>query len=201
MKIGTKSILYGIHCPPIHYIFTLWAWIKLYGIKLELLDPRLHFCILLHDIGYWQKETLDGADGMFHPCLCAQWAGILFGERWYWFCLLHSGKMVDHVNKNRTREMLEPLRDPSKLYYADKLSSALYPRWLYRLLSGWSGEWVEYCIDHLEKKTPIDKGSIRYHDEIVWYQLNESNRYHFYVFETWHKEAMEHMKRRAYDTT
>lgn len=76
MKIGTKSVLFGAHFPPIHCTLLAVAWIKLYGLKspidphlnrkIAIWEPGLWTCFLLHDLGYIGKPNMDGAEGEQH---------------------------------------------------------------------------------------------------------------------------------------
>lgn len=204
MTIGTKSLIFGVHNPFIHYYYTAKAWLKLYGFNLRFLDPRLHLSFLLHDLGYWGCKTMDGEDGSRHPELGARVIGKLFGIRWYDFCLFHSGTMVKIYNEESDSGFRE-----SKLFAADKLSSILYPKWLYKILSTLSGEWFEYAEQHFQGKfkgiKPFSYSSIYLEIETPDVIGPESQVLKTYkkiveiTFEQWHEEAMEHMKKRAYD--
>jgi hypothetical protein len=130
MKIGTKTLLFGVHCIPLHAAFLFRAWWKLYGFPF---DPRLWLAFLVHDIGYWGRTDLDGKDGKRHPVLGAKIMGRLFGERWADFCLLHSRSMARRLGCN-----------PSRLCYADKYAQALIPTWLFLFLAGLTGELDEH---------------------------------------------------------
>jgi len=129
MKIGTKSILFGVHCFFIHPIFVLIAWIKLYGFPY---DPRIWIAIFIHDLGYWGKSNIDGQEGKTHPLLGAKIIGI-FGKKWYNFIKYHSRyySIEDKVN-------------PSKLCYADKLSICYEWKWLYLLRANLTKEIYEF---------------------------------------------------------
>ena len=78
---------------------------------------------------------MDGVEGEAHP----EWAYNFFMRRGWKeeaeFCLYHSRF---YCKKNKT--------EPSKLCFADKLASAIYPVWLYGLLGGLSGEIKEFCL-------------------------------------------------------
>jgi len=191
MRIGTKSVLFGIHNPIIHSFFMFVAWVKLYGWSKELLDPRLHFCFLLHDIGYWGCESMDGPDGEMHPALGANVIGAMFGREWGNLCRFHSGTMVEMYN-NLPGSLVT--NKPSKLYAPDKLASPLYPAWLYKILSGWSGEWKEYAAIHFGGEIE------REHSPHTITLRREGTRttYKYVKFEEWHTDAMRKMTKRAY---
>ncbi len=133
MKVGTRSVLFGVHQFLIHPFFVFFAWIILYRSF-----PKPHeFCaILTHDLGYVGKPNIDGPEGECHPeTAAAWWRGRFrsFGDRVADVILGHSRF---HAMNNRLYL--------SRLYRPDKLAIALYPRLLYLLLGNLSGEIKEY---------------------------------------------------------
>ena len=75
MKIGTKSLLFGIHQIFWHPYVVLRAWVYLYGRP----SFKEMVCIFIHDWGYFGKPNLDGAEGSLHPMLGENIAHFLFG--------------------------------------------------------------------------------------------------------------------------
>ena len=130
MKIGTKSVLFGAHCFFLHPWFVAWAWWKLYGFPC---DPRLWVAFFVHDLGYLGKPNMDGDEGEQHPTFGARIMGVLFGQEWHDFTLLHSRYFAKKIG-----------RQPSRLCIADKLAIALTPAWLYLPLARATGEVKEY---------------------------------------------------------
>ena len=130
MKIGTKSVLFGVHQFFLHPILVALAWWRLYGFPWDI---RLWFAFFLHDLGYIGKPNIDGPEGEKHPEWAAKIMGKLFGSAWGDFCLCHSRF---YARKNGL-----PF---SRLCVADKWSITLYPNWLFLLLARWSGELNEY---------------------------------------------------------
>jgi hypothetical protein len=130
MKVGTKSVLFGAHCFLLHPFFVAASWTKLYGFPW---DPRLWVAFFVHDLGYWGKPNMDGEEGETHVEFGAKVMRLLFGEKWGDFSMYHSR----YYAKRNSRQ-------PSKLCFADKLSFALTPRWLYLPMVNWSGEIKEY---------------------------------------------------------
>lgn len=130
MKVGTKSVLFGIHCFFIHPFFVAYSWWRLYGFPF---DPRLWFSFFLHDIGYIGKSNMDGIEGETHPYIGAKVMGVLFGKKWYEFTLYHSRFLAKKDGK--------PF---SKLCIADKYAIVVTPYWVYSLLGRLSGELNEY---------------------------------------------------------
>lgn len=134
MNIGTKSILFGTHQFIIHPAMVARAWRIIYRQW-----PSIHeWCaIITHDLGYWGSRDIDGGNGEMHPVYAAKWwyrnFGYKFGRKVGLEILGHSRF---YAGKNGM-----PL---SRLFQADKLSMALYPKWLYLLLGNLSGEIKEY---------------------------------------------------------
>ena len=129
MKVGTKSLLFGVHQFLWHPITVLMAWWKLYGRP----GWREVVCIIIHDWGYWGSPNMDGEEGEKHPELGARIAGRLFGEKYHDLCLYHSR----HYTRTAGAE-------PSKLCWADKLSIMYEPWWWYLPRAFMSGELFEY---------------------------------------------------------
>jgi len=146
MKVGTKSLLFGVHQIFIHPLWVALAWWKLYGFPF---DPRLWVAFVVHDWGYWGCPEMDGPKGDYHPEVGAEIMHTLFdgiecggnglnhwrfpSRTWYNFCLCHSRFLSKQMGLQ-----------PSKLCMADKLSLALEPWWLYLPRAWASSELVEY---------------------------------------------------------
>jgi hypothetical protein len=162
MKIGTRSLLFGIHQFLLHPFFVAAGWWKLYGFPR---DPRLWVAFFVHDLGYFGKPNMDGPEGELHPIVGAaimRWlfdtptmtpapspCGRIFGRAvemvfgdgaeitggmtWHDFTLFHS------------RFIAKQYHSPfSRLCIADKLAICLVPRWLYLLCARATGEIHEY---------------------------------------------------------
>ena len=132
MKIGTKSLLFGVHQFMLHPALVLLAWLVYYK-----RFPRLfQLCaIVTHDWGYWGCSNMDGNEGSFHPERAAGlWSYFgRFGEDVAFEILGHSGSYASHFNF--------PL---SKLFKADKLSVIFLSCFVYIILSSLTGEIIEY---------------------------------------------------------
>jgi len=129
MKIGTKSILFGVHAFYLHPIFVLLGWWKLYGFPW---NPLLWLCFFLHDLGYWNKPNMDGPEGEQHPWFAAK-IMYFFGWEWGQLCLCHSRFLAKRYQFKI-----------SKLCIADKMAIILTPDWLYLPMARLSGEIHEY---------------------------------------------------------
>jgi hypothetical protein len=129
MKLGTKSLLFGVHQIFWHPITVLIAWKKLYGWP----NWKELICIIIHDWGYWGTPNMDGAEGERHPEFAAELANKWFGHEYWWLCLFHSR----HYARNSNVE-------PSRLCWADKLSILYDPWWFYLPRAWMSGELKEY---------------------------------------------------------
>lgn len=135
MKMGTKSVLFGVHCFAIHPWFVALAWWRLYGFPT---DGRHWTAFFVHDLGYWGKPNMDGPEGETHPELGARIMHVLFdkkpdGTLWRDFSLYHSRF---YAKKHGVHF--------SRLCVADKLATALMPTWLYLLVGNATGEIKEY---------------------------------------------------------
>src|SRR4051812_8551241 len=100
MKIGTKSVLFGVHQFLLHPLFIAIGWWQEYGFRRVriaervaytivdfetgnqvdfidytdtwLLDPRLWVAFCVHDLGYIGKPNMDGSEGEEHVWLGAK---------------------------------------------------------------------------------------------------------------------------------
>ena len=146
MRIGTKSLLFGVHCIFLHPWFVAWAWWKLYGFPF---DPRLWVAFVIHDWGYWGKPNMDGPEGELHPYWAGNVMGLLFGDRWANICTYHSRFLAKRDN-----------RPYSRLCVADKLAIGLTWAWLYLPCARLSGELPEYMKGQAAR-TPAGNRSAR----------------------------------------
>lgn len=129
MKVGRKSLLFGVHQFLWHPITVLAAWLHLYGRP----SWKELVCIIIHDWGYWFAPNMDGPEGEQHPLFAARLAGKWLGPEYFDLCLYHSRHYSRHVGV-----------EPSKLCWADKLSIKYEPWWLYLPRAWASGELKEY---------------------------------------------------------
>lgn len=133
MKVGTKSVLFGVHQFICHFLFVLWAWRLTYA---SFPTFKETIAIAVHDIGYFGKDNLDGEEGERHPETGAKLMSLLFGHS-----DLDAIELV--LFHSRSYAKLHGAT-VSKLCVPDKLATLLYPDWLYLLLANLSGEIVEY---------------------------------------------------------
>ena len=164
MKVGTKSLFWGVHQVFLHPIFVAIAWNRLYGwypdhcyrswsLDLPKYWLSLILCFIVHDWGYFGLSEMDGPEGDKHPVFGAQIAHLCLDQdktmdstklksdlesisKWYYFCICHSRFYAKKLGLQ-----------PSKLCMADKLCIVYYPDWLYLLLGNLSGEIKEYMAD------------------------------------------------------
>ncbi|MCP5119864.1 MAG: hypothetical protein GY953_54390, partial [bacterium] len=104
-------------------------------------DPRLWAAFFLHDIGYWGKPNMDGAEGETHVELGARILGRLSGPSWAEFSLRHSRYWA----RKHGCEV-------SQLCAADKLAFAMTPWWLYLPMTKATGELAEYMALSQERQ-------------------------------------------------
>lgn len=143
MKVGTKTILFGVH-QFLWHPFTVWrAWRWLYGTNPNWWQC---ICILLHDVGYWGLPDLDGEAGKTHPrggallsLRVVEWIarkrnkGPSYGLSAYYFSLLHSRDLARATDQ-----------EPSRLCWADKACILFDPPWFYLLRARLAGELPEF---------------------------------------------------------
>jgi hypothetical protein len=182
MKVGTKSLLYGVHHFMIHPITVFIAWCKLYGFPK---DPRIWIAFIVHDWGYWGKSNIDGKEGETHVELGANIMHKLFdtpmkvkdcgrgrsiyvsgNHYWYNFTIFHSRFYAEKYNHKI-----------SKLCIADKYAFCILPKWLYIILASWSGEIDEYMTKGRSNKVWTSKSN--WHDHVydimkVWIEENKN---------------------------
>lgn len=137
MKIGTRSVLFGVHAFWFHPIVVYRAWRYLYGPPTTWTEL---LAILLHDAGYIGMPDIDGEAGKRHPYRGAAWVARIVrffggGDGWeaYLFTACHS--------RHTAAEIGLPV---SPLYHADKLSIFFEPEWFYIFRARLSGEIVEF---------------------------------------------------------
>jgi hypothetical protein len=143
MKVGTKSVLCGAHCFLVHPLFVLSGWARLFG---PPWDPRIWFACLFHDIGYFNRGDMDGAEGEEHVILGARVMGWLFGPTWADECYRHSRYWSRRMGLS-----------VSRLCLADKLAFAMTPAWLYIPMARWTGELAEY-MERSRERQAGDRG-------------------------------------------
>lgn len=162
MKIGTKSLLFGVHQIFWHPVVVTLAWIHLYGRP----NWKEFICIFIHDWGYWGKPNLDGKEGVFHPVKGAMVACKLFGIEYQNLCAGHSRSYVEKHNQELQYSGLKI----SKLCWADKLSFCYEPKWFYLLRANLSGEMKEiYEVSLKNGSCPIASTKSVWYDWMVLY--------------------------------
>jgi len=146
MKVGTRSLLFGVHQFAWHP-FTVWrAWRHYYKRTPTFWET---VAIIVHDWGYWGCYNMDGYLGKRHP---ERGALLVFAL----FMRTHS-----HTEKNISRALdlwelvrhhsshyaLDCGQQPSALCAPDKLSVLFDPPWFYLLRARLSGEVREYVAN------------------------------------------------------
>ena len=138
MKVGTKSLLFGVHQFILHPLAVLVCWRRLYGRHRwwEVI------CIVVHDWGYWGCNSMNGEDGARHPEFGGQVAYQLV--LWLGNNIIGAFMARDLVEgHSRTYARLQDI-PVGRMCAADKLASALWPWWVYLPLARLSGELAEY---------------------------------------------------------
>lgn len=161
MKVGTKSILWGVHCFLVHPLLVALAWKRLYGFPWDI---RLWVAFFVHDLGYWGKSNMDGPEGETHPELGGRIMGWLFDFNalswrftlwWCWHNLRYKLHLYncfhmftykwEEFTAGHSRYYAKTKGIPvSRLCAADKLAFCFEYRWFYLLRARLSGELYEY---------------------------------------------------------
>lgn len=168
MNVGTKSLLFGVHCFFIHPYYVWKGYCKLHGFTLH---PAILTACLVHDWGYWGCPNMDGPEGKLHPWLGGQIMHKVFdrtptkeiqrvpiqyvdkgGALVNGTTILTTYKPKETKWKDFTRFHSKSYAkmfnaEPSKLYAADKLAYVLTPDWLYKLHCLLTGEYKEYLAE------------------------------------------------------
>jgi hypothetical protein len=131
MKIGTKSLLFGVHQFIWHPLTVTLAWRRVWG---QWPTWQELAAIVVHDWGYWGCPNMDGDEGRGHPIRGARLLARL-GFNWSTVRLaaLHSRSFANSCGV--------PV---SKLFLPDKVSVLYDPQWFYLLRGFLSGEVFEY---------------------------------------------------------
>lgn len=183
MKVGTKSLLFGAHCVPIHTFFIALAWWRLYGfkrvpafgyprpcVKVSLLNPILWLCFLVHDIGYWGCADMDGAEGENHPKLGAKVVGWAMNHLTTQFSAINWHDFVLHHSRFLAKKSDQPV---SALCAADKLVPTLEPWWLYlprAIASGEVDEYVQLADAGRTKDFKYDHSRSKMQNRRAWFR-------------------------------
>ncbi|MDH5541934.1 MAG: hypothetical protein OEY64_03105 [Nitrospinota bacterium] len=153
MKLGTKTLLFGVHQVVIHPLLVTIAWCKLYK---SFPSFKELVCIIIHDWGYWGKASLKCEDGDRHPELGAKIAGKLFGPEWSDFILGHSSFYIVRHHIKR-----------SKLLAPDKYWHCFTPFWFYRWLSVPTGEMKHYReLGHARQVARFEASDEEWYEEL-----------------------------------
>ena len=146
MKMGAKSLIFGVHHILWHPFTVCIAWIELYGVP----NWKELVCIFIHDWGYYDCSNMDGPEGVNHPLLAAEIAEKYLdapnSTRYHDLCLYHSRTTASKYNTT-----------PSKLCWSDKLSCKYDPWWFYIARGMLTGEIKEYRTNAARLgETPIE---------------------------------------------
>lgn len=158
MKVGTKSLLFGVHQFAWHPWTVIRAYRAVHGVW-PMFDECL--CILVHDWGYWGCPNLDGEQGKRHPergariafCLVYLWYKEF--RRCHWLVAKsYAEEAYDRTLYHSSHYARAHGAKPSALYLPDKASILHEPRWFYLLRARLSGEVWEYISNSPFAKLP-----------------------------------------------
>ena len=145
-------------------------------------DPRLWAAFFVHDLGYFGKPNMDGAEGERHVEWGAGVMGKLFGKEWEEFTLYHSRF---YAKKNEKRF--------SALCVADKLAICITWRWLYLFQVNLTGEVHEYMkladkMSDLEVVYPSPEAQRTWHSGMTKYVRSWVNEHRDGRQDTWTRD-------------
>lgn len=152
MRVGTKSLLFGVHQFVLHPLLVARGWWRTQG-RFPW-DPRLWAAFALHDVGYWGAREMNTGDGSRHPERGARYLRELFGDAWGRFALYHSRLYAAMAGV--------PV---SALAIADKEALLLEWRPWYLARAWASGELFEYMGGR-----PIGSLREQWHAAVAWHQ-------------------------------
>lgn len=173
MRMGTKSVLFGVHQFLWHPITVGYAWRKLYGRWPSFYEWIAVFC---HDIGYLGKHAMDSPSGQTHPEFGAKVARRLaylaarlrgedhmdswvIAERIGDLSLFHSTHYAQKQNAS-----------VSALYLPDKACVLIDPVWFYLLRARLSGELYEYVERQNRQQWMFGKDEFTPRQWLLWYR-------------------------------
>lgn len=199
MKIGTKSILFGAHQFLLHPVFVAWAWIQLYGFPwdpriwiaffvhdlgylgkpnmdgaegethVELGARIMHFLFdrvkrvqmteIFPSIQRFVELRNDGWDVIDYCGNGVTYERMEQSTKWRDFTMYHSRY---YAKKNGAK--------PSKLCFADKLAFCVTPKWMYIIMTSWTGEIIEYMRQIPMFQSNPENWKPTLIDKLVWYR-------------------------------
>lgn len=173
MKMGTKSVLFGVHQFLWHPLTVGYAWRKLYGRWPSFYQWIAVFC---HDIGYLGKEAMDSADGQTHPEFGAKVA-----QRLAYLAARLRGNhpckaqfIADAIHDlslcHSTHYAQQKNRSVSILYLPDKACVLIDPVWFYLLRARLSGELHEYVSRQNHTRWIQGEAELTPREWLLWYR-------------------------------
>ncbi len=148
MKIGPKSVLFGVHQFVWHPVTVALAWKRVHR---RWPNWKELIAIAMHDLGYIGCSDMDGESGSVHPSRsCLLW----------WTAAYRIAKLIPSKHQAAFDAIASDISDlieghsgkhckdlgliPSDLYLPDKVSVLYDPDWFYLLRSWLTGEIHEY---------------------------------------------------------
>lgn len=146
MKIGTRTVLFGVHQFLWHPFTVYRAWRWLYGRRPNWWQT---IAIFFHDAGYIGLPNLDGKEGRQHPVRGAKLAGDWAEFIAHFFCspsVATSYQIATaELAVGHSRELSREIQKiPSLLCWADKACVLFDPPWFYLLRARLAGELPEF---------------------------------------------------------
>jgi hypothetical protein len=194
MPVGTRTLLFGCHQFIIHPVFVLLASWRLFGLR-YMMNWREWLAAFVHDWGYWGCADIDGIDGAHHPIrsvsgtivsrILGTYMDITTAYNLRHYIQRHSWFAITKIYMESIYGVPEPFL--SRLYYSDKLGSAMVPSWLWATQAWLTGEGVEYLQNSHHKYDALRGLSTEECQAASWYTLYKFHR----GFKRWAHRSME----------
>lgn len=140
MKIGTRAILFGVHCFLIHPIVVAIGWRRVHGRWPK--DRAEWLAIIFHDFGYLGMPNMDGPEGRRHPLVSASMVFPMLGDD-----LKQQNKALKLILGHSRYYCDQTGAKLSALFVPDKICVLYEPRWFYLLRGLLSGEVKEFIAN------------------------------------------------------
>lgn len=144
MKVGTKSLLFGVHQFLWHPYTVARAQKYLTG---EWPKGWEWLAVFVHDWGYWGCDNMDGPQGKLHPLVGAKI--VIRVMRFFGADPFRALELGDLVRYHSQSYAARDGHEPSALCWPDKCSIKFDPCWFYLFRARLSGEIREYYCNSI----------------------------------------------------
>jgi len=176
MKIGTRSVLFGVHQFLFHPFTVVLAWRSLYKRWPHWWELVAIFC---HDLGYTGLPNLDGPEGQQHPRRGANLTTKVVFKLGYWlrrlkgyskdaasFYAVEQALQAGCLALGHSREFCRSIdAEPTALCWADKFCVFFDPMPFYFLRAWMTGE-----LDEFKQHAQPHIGNVSARTWQLWYR-------------------------------